>query len=121
MDIQNNLYTEFVQAGFHPYVDIVRKPHEHECAALARSYRHEVDGEKAHAYSIVIRIFDMYRIPNYPKVPEQRYIFEAHVSYYRLLGDVELPATNVHYVVKSVREATDHAYRLWVAMGQSTE
>ena len=118
--LKDKLYKEFLAQGFVEFDGDPTRP-EPKGVMQLRSKFSDIDS-MAFAYAIVIIIHDLHRIPNYPK-HMKRFNYEAHVSYIASYGDGEqdIPQTQIHYVVTSVKQATDHAYRLWNALGRTTE
>lgn len=121
ISVKDKLYIDFMANGFKPYDDIHHTPHEHQAGAQLRSRFNDIDS-RDFAYAMVITVFDLFKIPNYPR-NQNRYIYEAHVRFYgnNMPGDEGIPSTAITYTVVSVKQATDHAYRMWQAMGRTTE
>lgn len=122
---QEKLYLDFIAAGYIEGFDPVRVPHPHEYTALYKSFKHEVDGEKHNAYLLSVRVYDMHRLKNYPRVNTHlpRWNFEANVAFSgsECEGMEPIPSTHISFVVESVEQAENHARRMWIAMGQTTE
>ena len=122
MDVlKDSLYKNFKAEGFKEYVDILEPLHEHSAGPSLKSKFHDIDSRE-HSYTIAISVFDLHKIPNYPK-SQKRFVYEADVRFYGngMSGDDEIPQTQISYTVTSVKQATDHAYRMWQAMGRTTE
>lgn len=119
------IYKDFIAAGYIEGSDLSRIPNPHEYATLCKSFKHEVDGESLKAYLLKIRVYDMHRLKNYPRVDTKlpRWNFEANVQFHGSVceGLEPIPTTTVSFVVESVEQAENHARRLWLAMGQTTE
>jgi hypothetical protein len=117
------LASEFIAAGYKEFSDATRRPEPHEYASLHKRFYTEVDDKGYRAYSIEIRVYDMHRISNYPRVDTQmpRWILEAHVRFYGngLAGADEIPSTDIHFVAKDVALTEAHAARMWHAMGRT--
>ena len=121
--LEEGLAAEFIAAGYTEYSDSTRMPSPQEYANLARKVY--IGADKEHAYTIQVRVYDMHRLSNYPRIATScpRWIFEAHIQYYGSTceGLEPVPTTNVSFVVESVMQTENHARRMWIAMGQTTE
>lgn len=122
MDVsKDSLHKNFLAEGFTEFTDPLEPMHVHAAGPSLKSKFHDID-TREHSYTIVIAVFDLHKIPNYPR-NQKRFVYEATVRYYGngMVGDDEIPQTTISYTVNSVKQATDHAYRMWQAMGRTTE
>ncbi len=78
-----------------------------------------VDGEKVRAYTIVVSVSNMFRIPGYPRDGSMpRFLFHAAVDFQNAEAGIELGTIEANWQVKSVEEAEKPAYFLWHAFGK---
>jgi hypothetical protein len=89
--------------------------------SLHKRVYQELFGEKVRAYSIVVSVSNMFRIPGYPRDGSMpRFMFHATVSYQNVNAGIELGTFQSNWNVRSVEQAEKPAYFLWTALGHPT-
>lgn len=119
--MKDPLYVALMDNGFTHFVNPLEPLHAHAaCEPAMKKFYEKASGE--HSYTMEVGIFDLHKIPKYPRT-HKRFVFEVTIRFYgnNAEGDSEIPQTTVTYVMTSYKQATDHAKRLWGAMGHTTE
>lgn len=112
------LFLAFSDAGYdwrdmRPFVT-----HDYDHALYKRIYQ-EVDGKKVRAYSIIVNVSNMFRIPGYPRDGSMpRFMFHATVGFQGVVVGIDLDTLETNWRVKSVDDAEKAAYFFWSSFGK---